>query len=128
MKFTTRADQDPRGLAFWVRVRLQRDDGRPDTNAFIVDLANRLHERGLGVEGGEFGGWHWQLLVSADEPGASTTEDDREYVRGWIADRQDIADSELGPLTTADLELALVADERRQAEIRWLGAETDADD
>ncbi len=128
MKFTMRIDEDRRGLAFWVKIRLGHEQGRPNTNLIIVDLANELHGRGLGVEGGEFGGWHWQLLVTADEPAVDTTEDDRDWVRTWLEGREDVQDFKLGLLTEADLEQAIVADENRQAELRWLGSETDSDD
>ncbi len=116
MKFTRRIDNDPRGLAFWLKVQLNKSGEQVERNLLFFDFCKAFAKNGLTPEGGEFGGWDWQLLITADEPSHDTTDEDREAIRAWFEARDDVGVVEVGPLVDPQHEYETLNAEWQQAQ------------
>ncbi len=93
--FKCRGDEDPRGKAFWVRMRLSDDLTTEESNSVKHSLDAWMELRGLGSEGGEFGVWHWQQLVSARGPRKTATQEDIDAVKVWLNGKSGISEWEV---------------------------------
>ncbi len=115
MKFTRRVDDDQRGLAFWLKVRLDNPIEQVSRNLLFFDFCKAFADKGLTPEGGEFGGWDWQLLFTADEPNLDITEEDRESIRSWFEARDEVGCVEVSQLIDPQHEYATLDAEYQKA-------------
>ena len=96
--FKCRGDIEPKGLAFWVRMRLRDDLSSEESNQVKHSLDGWLQLRDLGSEGGEFGAWHWQQLVSARELRDTATQEDVDALKKWVGQQPHVVEWEVGDL------------------------------
>jgi len=95
--FSRRADHDPRGQVRWVRVRLRDGAGDGARNLVVFELSRTLAAHGVTAEGGPFGDWSLQLLISADQPGADVPVDVPPTATAWLEAHADVAHFEVEP-------------------------------
>ena len=106
--FKCRGDVAPKGRAFWVRMRLSEYLTTEESNQVKHSLDEWLELRDLGSEGGEFGAWHWQQLVSARGFRETSTQEDIDALRAWLVQQPDVSEwevSELAAFRDHELEL-----------------------
>ena len=126
IRYTMRKDGVPRGKAFWLRVAIA--DGSEATRGIVLhDLMTDFAKRRFTPEGGEFWGWDWHLLITADDLGEDVPEDVREDVRAWFAKRTDVSKFELGPMVDARQEYRLVVEHWRKSEEKRKRTEKNCD-
>jgi uncharacterized protein YggL (DUF469 family) len=121
MKFTRRVDDDPRGRAFWLKVRLREHGDQGTRNLLMFDFCKSFAKNGITPEGGEFGGWDWQLLITNDEPGMDITEEVQEAVRSWFEGRDDVEIAEVSPIIDSGSAYMVLHEEWQKTE--QLGAD-----
>lgn len=122
--FSRRADDDPRGQVRWVRVRLRDGAGDGARNLVVFDLSRALAASGVTAEGGPFGDWSLQLLISADQPGADVPADVPAAVTAWLEERTDVTEFAMDPPTDPAAAQAILDREweRVQRELASAGA------
>ena len=96
--FQFRSDEESSIAAFWIRVNFHPGVDDADFERAKVDLDRSLNSRELVGEGGEFGMWHWQLLVSATKERDPADAVDRTAVVEWLGSNPNVESFDAGPV------------------------------
>jgi len=119
LKFASRAESIPRGKVFWTRIWL-REGGDPRAhNSVFLKLITAVNNLEITPEGGVFGDWSLQLLMSSDRELHDVSEKDREFVSTWLEDNVHVEDFVVGPVQKPEPELAILEKELARAQAKW---------
>jgi hypothetical protein len=108
----------PRGEAHWIRIALSESAPEVAANLIFMGLVKVVSPFGATLEGGQFGSWSLQYLISSDEPESDLQLGAMEAVEDWVKVNEDIADYEIESNVNSSHALDILETEFQLAEDR----------